>query len=100
MAMQGPVKINKKLQDEVAVFLSNRHGDGMRLKGMLMMQNLAGLQTVSAEVAKECQKYGFNVLADLLIQTVAAAKKGDVAACMALVSEYEVQSANLKVEYD
>ncbi len=100
MANSAPVKASKNLQDEITEFLSSRQADRMRFKGMLMMRNLPGLATLAIEVGKECQKYGFMSLVEVTANIEAAATKGDFAACMALVSNYEEQTINLKVEYN
>jgi hypothetical protein len=95
----APVSVSKDLQDEVTEFLNSRQADRMRLKGMLMMHNLLGLASLAGEIGRECQKYGFKSLVEATAKIEAAAKKSDFAACMALVSNYEEQTINLKVEY-
>jgi len=99
MANPTPLSVSKDLQNEVTTFLNSRMADRMRLKGMLMMHNLPGLANLAVEIGKECQKYGFKSLVEATVKIETAAKKGDFAACIALVSNYEEQTINLKVEY-
>jgi hypothetical protein len=97
--MASSIKVPKSKQPEVEAFVAQLHGFGMQFKGMLMMQNLKGIEGLSQSVAATAAGFGFEEMVRILGEVERAAKKGDVGTCMAYVSGFETEFQNLKVEY-
>lgn len=95
----GAVKIDKAQKFEVDAFLGQLFAYGMQLKGMLMMQNLKGIESLSSTVEADARRLGLMEVADSLAKVKATAKAGDFGGCMAAVSGYETAFHDLKVDY-